>query len=964
MTVVYKISDSVINSIVLSNPVNFTDTTLVPNTMYSAGIWSVTPPADISESGCLNRFFDGNYCTLGYSSVDEASEVYIKELAFFTSIEQAYSYYDGKYYQTEAPILHDALTFGSAGNVAVTVGDGNHTIDTENDTLDITFAESTSLGHRYLAKIKPMSPGDVSLDYFYVRILYSAEIRGDASRAKLSLYDDGTGASTAFVTGLTDTNGKYVLTDTETVTYETMNRFAAGENYEKPQTNTIAISDPNKDSVYKIKAIYFFPTKEDADRFIYSGGDSTLLVNGNDISKYQIVTEKDPAVETVIAANKLKKRIRDISGVLVPIVTDVAPVSEFEILVGQSERELSRSGLDDLTTAVNNHYIGVYSMVGDTLVFTSNIPLTLDNLTDKFITDYLYGGLTNTPDTLSIEGEISGQCYIETAKKFSEWKAVTNVEDPETLTLDFTTDEGYFTEDNGADNFIIVDGMLSCGELPYAHTYIHVFEKNTEATAQLMITDAVDNAEFGLTARHTADASYIKAGFDIDKNEWFIEEREGIDFYKSRYTAPATTALKGDTLYELTLLVDGSYATLYLDGVEVIEAKVSQTTPGRVGVFAESCAVSVDAYSVSLLSGQGTVLRNVVHTKLPNDRYFEGGTVWVMDDGTLQYQHHSGIAYTSADNGVTWQESERFTTMSGYQNMIRLNNGEWLKMVRSGGAWISQTSADGIEWVDGGEICQTPSPGSTAGAGNMNDKIFQSATTGRIFYGQNYETTKEAVDGRMVFCEFYYSDDNGATWTKSETDSWELVGNENEAYFGECKMLECADGTIRMYNSWNKYGCIVYSESKDNGVTWGPLVEMKEFVCPQSSMQWVRDPYADNDTTYYMVWVYGPIHSVNAGQCRSRLSLAKTTDGKNWEYLGDIWRWENNWEAPKSRALISHVVDPFIQVTEDYIICGSGFSEQIAKPSSNDNTYHQAQRQHIYSIRKDSLTAKPLPAVQ
>ena len=427
--------------------------------------------------------------------------------------------------------------------------------------------------------------------------------------------------------------------------------------------------------------------------------------------------------------------------------------------------------------------------------------------------------------------------------------------------------------------------------------------------------------------------------------------------------------LEENTWYDVEFTVIGTTAELKLDGKTLAKVDgVAHVTPGRAAIYAHRVNIDVDSVDAAFLSGHGTLWRDVVHHKLPDERYREGGSVFEMSDGSLTYIHGSGTTFTSKDNGHSWERAEQWTNTHGYPNILRLKNGDFLKIVTSERNGIkyksSQTSSDdGKTWVDGGTICYlryqnrlTPDPGyAVAGAGNMNDKVTQ-MSNGRIFYGQNYECTPYAatVEGRTVFCEFYYSDDNGQTWTKSETDSWTLGGNDsnNVQWFGECKILECDDGTLRMYNSWNDYGCVVYSESKDFGVTWGPLVPIPELVCARSSMQFVKDTYADNETTYYMVWVFSPPMSKSSPMTRSRLSLAKSTDGKNWNFVGDIWRWENNYIIASQ---ISHVVDAFVKTTKDYIICGAGYSEQLEVEGANDSGYHHAQRQHVYSLKKDSL---------
>ena len=106
-----------------------------------------------------------------------------------------------------------------------------------------------------------------------------------------------------------------------------------------------------------------------------------------------------------------------------------------------------------------------------------------------------------------------------------------------------------------------------------------------------------------------------------------------------------------------------------------------------------------------------------------------------------------------------------------------------------------------------------------------------------------------------------------------------------------------------------------------------------------------------NATTYYMVWV-------NCGIHRSRLSLARSEDGKNWSYIGDIWRWESayRYSISESSAPLNHVVDPFVAVTKNAIIVGTGLSEHMPVDGETGyHTYHRAQRQHIWTIDRDTI---------
>ena len=336
-----------------------------------------------------------------------------------------------------------------------------------------------------------------------------------------------------------------------------------------------------------------------------------------------------------------------------------------------------------------------------------------------------------------------------------------------------------------------------------------------------------------------------------------------------------------------------------------------------------------------------------------------GASFFELSDGTVHaHIPMYNVGFASNDGGETWHKTDIAIGEKGkYANILRLTDGTFLGVFteESDGkrSIISRISEnEGKTWKDRAVICGGYYKETEAHACNMNDKLTQSERTGRVFYAQNYQVRQGlTVNGRVVFCEFYYTDDKGASWHKSETDSWQIEGNEAEPYFGECKMLECADGTLRMYCSWSDHGCIVYSESKDNGVTWGQLHRMEEFITPRSSMQFCRDPYGETDTTYYMVWINNEI-SENPTMPRSRLSLAKTTDGKKWVYLGDIWRWDSAYLHHASKGDLNQIVNTTIGISRDRIIVGSGISEKL---QPEKYSYHGFQQQHIWAIDRTAF---------
>jgi len=557
------------------------------------------------------------------------------------------------------------------------------------------------------------------------------------------------------------------------------------------------------------------------------------------------------------------------------------------------------------------------------------------------------------------------------AKAFERrvWRKPQNVDAPEKYTDDFSSDKGYFTEENGKHNWQIENGVLkvSAGDETEL-IYLHAWEANTTFKARVRITELnPPNSIFGLMLRYSAAEAYTRCGVFAVSGYWFIDSKECADFPCLRQCMEGHPIEVG-RWYDLEYKVEGSLGRITLDGEIIAEVDgLSHITPGRPAIFAERISIEVDSVDISFDSGESTLWKGCKHNILPDNQYREGGTVIEMADKTLTYQYSARHTFTSKDNGATWQRAELWNDVMGYCNMLRLINGDIVKMAQiNGGVYCMRSSDDGKSWATVSRICDLayvdPVSGLSAGGGNMNDKVTQSATTGRIFYSLNHQTKTAFPDGREVFCEFFYSDDNGDSWSRSDTASWDIVGNENQRWFGECKILECDDGTFRMYNSWNAYGCVVYADSKDGGKTFGELHKMPELVCARSSMQFFRDPYADNDTTYYMVLVYSRVEKRDADSPfgRSRLALFRSENGKDWDFLGDFWRWEHNYSY---NGPIAHLVDPFVTVTKDHVIAGSGVSEQLEIEGAGDYPGHHAQRQHIWSVPKSALNKKPLPPV-
>ena len=825
-------------------------------------------------------------------------------------------------------VFSDDLTYGNAQL-------------TEENTIKIAYSKRTNLYVYYMAKIK-FNVGDyASTSLRYVRVLYRAKNPEGTDSVSMLIENDSNGHRYMLQESVVDTNGEYVLSDTALLPLDMLDRFMTKLH------NSIILNPKGNDGEYEIKAVYFFASRKSADNFSPTSGNHTITINGNDIAKYQIVIDDEATVNIVTYAQKLAAHISSICNVTIPIVTDKTATSDYEIRIGQSSRDNTRE-----SNGVFSYY---GKLIGNTYIISGGSTLSVSEGTNQFLKKLLYEGNVSIPQTITVTEKQNYSGSVTDLQKLDIWENRLNTANPIKLNLDFGRDEGYFTNEELKNAWTYQDGVYhaSRGDGLVA-SYIHVYEQNVELKAKMKYHAADDDGIMGLTLRSTSPYAYVRAGYDFSAQAWYLETREGMDFYPQRVASKAAE-LREDTWYTLSVTVNGGVATLTVNGEKILTATdIQQTSPGRIGVYANNVDASVDNMDLTLLSGQGLVLKHVTHTILPDEIYREGGSVIEMKDNSLVYIHSSGTTFRSFDSGKTWERTDTWTDPQGNPNILRLVSGKLLRVSGVGGKLVAFISEDdGKTWTQMGTICKNSYNGTSAGAGNMNDKVMQSATTGRIFYTQGYEAPKtDPVNGRIVFCEFYYSDDDGKTWKKTETDPWQIRGLEGEAYVGEWKIIQCADGSLRAYCSWNNLGCMIYSESIDNGVTWGPVIKMTGFVCSRSSMQIVRDPYANNVTTYYMVWSDSKLDPATIDMSRAALTLAKSEDGKNWTILGDVWRWESNYKGALYGTHLNHMVDPFINVTKDAILVGAGISEYYPIDGAGDNIYHFAQRQHIWCIER------------
>ncbi len=537
-----------------------------------------------------------------------------------------------------------------------------------------------------------------------------------------------------------------------------------------------------------------------------------------------------------------------------------------------------------------------------------------------------------------------GTCLIDNFKIYGASEVfeenLTNetvVENPDVFTDDFSgetagTSPDYWLEESTTDLWSVIDqnGNPVYGKTAAdpAFTWLHVFETNVDYAAKIMIPeDAAANAKAGLIVRMSGEEAWVIVGYDFEQSKWYIRDRKGLDFEEKLTYAANTSVLNKGQWYTVRVEAIGKLVNVYCDNTLVLTVTVDQVTTGRVGFFSENCGMYTDDITLKLLSGQGRVEKAVVSNFFTP--YGGGTSVFKLTDD-IYLMNNETTLYISEDQGhsfrlATAEEYEKYSFFQQTKTQyIRLKSGNILKIDNAGGGNAYLSTDNGATFTKVGTLLrEQPYSGFYGGMNDMLTEVTLADGSTRVFYCadcRGYNNPQGTGSILYHWEEIYYTDDEGYTWHRSEFDT-RLFSALN--HICESRIISCSDGTLRMYCTWNESSSLRYFESVDGGKTWGNEQAIPEISCPRSSLCVREDP--SNPGTWYMVFVYTDPADWGVIFPRTRLALLRTTDGKNWEYMMDCWRWE---DVLDDRLInINQVVNPGISVTEDYIFVSSGWSQ-------------------------------------
>ncbi|MBD2844157.1 exo-alpha-sialidase [Paenibacillus sp. IB182496] len=509
----------------------------------------------------------------------------------------------------------------------------------------------------------------------------------------------------------------------------------------------------------------------------------------------------------------------------------------------------------------------------------------------------------------------------------------------------------------------------------YSHTWLHGFEMNPTIRAKILAKDFGANANFGLLARYVMGGAYLKAGYDVAASKWYVEYSRGPDYETKRFDSAAYT-LNTNAYYNVELTLLDHDAELSIDGNTVLslqnEIDGDGDWYGRSGLYADNAVMLVDDIHLTFPNG-GAVTDGVIEYTVDENRYATHGDIEQSGDRLILAAGNTQ-QYVSTDEGETWQISTEYSGLNhsgSYRVLMQLKSGTYIQI---GDDFIAKASPDMKTWENRGQVVDDADLWTSAGrlipivhVNGINEIELPDGTM-RILVPVGFRnfkspTTNVLGSGHTVV---YYSDDEGNTWTASQTSTKDLVADiynlATDKYMQmEGKIVSCSDGSLRLYFSkLNSEGYIGYSESVDYGVTWGEFSTVPYLPTGVNSFNVFEDP--QNPGTWYMVWVNNTPESRGASVPRTRLTLAKSTNGKDWDIVRDVDRnistgghvHNGPQDGDGDGHQIYQILDPSIFINAEYLYVLYGHSVQYDKSS------HNAQRLRVVRFEKSVLETTPV----
>ena len=498
----------------------------------------------------------------------------------------------------------------------------------------------------------------------------------------------------------------------------------------------------------------------------------------------------------------------------------------------------------------------------------------------------------------------------------------------------------------------------------YTQTYLYAFDHNPTITSKFMVSELGD--EFGFITRMAPSTAFVLVGYDAQQSKWFVKSQVSEAGGAEITYQEGTFLLEQNRWYDAQLVLSNRNLTLHIDGENVLMLDTVQHIGyGRVGFYTQDTSFFVDDYTVTMATGdipQDGVVSYVIDEDTANNMF----EIETFDDGKNLLGVGEASKFVSNDAGLTWTEVTNNSTYaqviaSNYTTLLKMSNGKYLQILMNDGMKV-QTSGDLLKWTTISNMVSADeyknSSGSLVTLVHVNTATEIKLKNGgsRIFVPVAFRKYQDGTKLLGHYTQVYYSDDFGYTWQKSANNTLDVLPGATEAdttSWAESKVIQCADGSLRMYYSRNKLGCMQYTVSYDSGITWEGLYQVPEIQLPMTSYAIMEDP--THTGTFYMVCCIGTPAVLGDITPRTRFVLLKSTDGMNWEFLMNLERM-SEYLSEQNGVSLYQILDPSLLITEDYVYVTMGRSER--EFSEHDSGSHQQQRVYYVRIEKDKLSGR------
>lgn len=498
----------------------------------------------------------------------------------------------------------------------------------------------------------------------------------------------------------------------------------------------------------------------------------------------------------------------------------------------------------------------------------------------------------------------------------------------------------------------------------YTYTWLHTFESDPTITMDFMVENAKQSGRIEFLTRYTQEIySYAGVGYDFSESKWYVYTARGEDFKPQTVYAENTYNLKAGNWYTIRIEEEGIHIKVFVDDELVIEDKNAYMTGyGRIGLLSENTNLYIDNVSYTMPHG-GSVNDGVTEFLFDYDTFHAMSHMEIesLGDSTL-LGVYSTTRVISKDNGVTWsiptgEYLDVKGTGLGYPNIMKISEGTYI-MIYADTFEVYRSTDYMKTWKKIGQVIPDIEENKdmygaweTLTHVNSMTKVTLDNGQVRVFLPVGFRRFGDGGAYNGHYTKIFYSDDMGATWSQSQNDTRDITPNYTEdigTYFSwtEGKVIKCSDGSLRMYNS-RQYDCIVYTESFDGGVTWEGMYSVPYLQNGQTSFGVAEDP--ENPGTYYMACLNTKTRIYNSTLPRNRLSLVKSTDGKNWEFVMDIERFTSygNYMA----AELYQIIDPSVSIIDGYLYITMGRSYA----ADGEDSPHGRQSVRLVKIAIDKL---------